>query len=105
MYLTSFIHRDDLFDIAERWLLGRLEPDDGLRITQILICDGFVLGQTLESMLGVLLETVHGKIFRRTRIQFKGQLRDAICSSPLDGNARIHELVSLYSTNPEFFYR
>jgi hypothetical protein len=105
MYLTSFIHRDDLFEIAERWLLGRLEPDDGLRITQILICDGFVLGQTLEAMLGVLLDTVHGKAFRRTRIQFKGQLRDAICSSPLDGSARIHELVSLYHTNPEFFYR
>jgi hypothetical protein len=105
MYLTSFIHRDDLFDIAERWLLGRLEPDDGLRITQILICDGFVLGQTLEAMLGVLLDTVHGKAFRRTRIQFKGQLRDAICSSPLDGSPRIHELVSLYHTNPEFFYR
>jgi hypothetical protein len=105
MYLASFIHRDDLFDIAERWLLGRLEPDDGLRITQILICDGFVLGQTLEAMLGVLLDTFHGKAFRRTRIQFKGQLRDAICSSPLDGSARIHELVSLYHTNPEFFYR
>jgi hypothetical protein len=105
MYLTSFIHREDLFDIAERWLLGRLEPDDGLRITQILICDGFVLGQTLENLLGILLETVHAKVFRRTRIQFKGQLRDAICSSPLDGSTRIHELVRLYNTNPEFFYR
>lgn len=105
MYLTSFIHREDLFDIAERWLLGRLEPDDGLRITQILICDGFVLGQTLEAMLRLLLERVHGKVFKQRRIQFKGQLRDAICSSPLDGSVRIHELVSLYSTNPEFFYR
>jgi hypothetical protein len=105
MYLSSFIHRDDLFDIAERWLLGRLEPDDGLRITQILICDGFVLGQTLEAMLRVLLERVHEKVFKQKRIQFKGQLRDAICSSPLDGSARIHDLVRLYNTNPEFFYR
>ena len=105
MYLSSFIHRDHLFDLAERWLLGRLEPDDGLRITQILICDGFVLGQTLEVMLRVLLERVHGKVFKQKRIQFKGQLRDAICSSPLDGSTRIHELVRLYNTNPEFFYR
>ena len=105
MYLSSFIHRNDLFDIAERWLLGRLEPDDGLRITQILICDGFVLGQTLEAIVRVLLETVQGEIFKQKRIQFKGQLRDAICTSPLDGNARIHELVNLYTTNPEFFYR
>jgi hypothetical protein len=105
MYLSSLIHRDHLFDIAERWLLGWLEPDDGLRITQILICDGFVLGQTLESMMRDLLERVYGTVFRQKRIQFKGQLRDAICSSPLDGSARVYELVSLYNTNPEFFYR
>jgi hypothetical protein len=105
MHLSSFIHRDHLFDIAERWLLGWLEPDDGLRITQILICDGFVLGQTLESMMRDLLERVHGTVFRQKRIQFKGQLRDAICNSPLDGSTRVYELVSLYNTNPEFFYR
>jgi hypothetical protein len=105
MYLSSFIHRDHLFDIAERWLSGRLESNDGLRITQILICDGFVLGQTLEAMVKDLLERINGKVFKQKRIQFKGQLRDAICISPLDGDARIHELVSLYNTNPEFFYR
>ena len=55
MYLTSFIHREDLFNITERWLCGRLKPDDGLRITQILICDGFVLGETLETMTNLLL--------------------------------------------------
>ncbi|MEJ2364111.1 MAG: hypothetical protein P8017_05430 [Deltaproteobacteria bacterium] len=105
MYLSSFIHRDHLFDIAERWLLGRLKTDDGLRVTQILICDGFVLGQTLEAMVKLLLERMHGEISKQKRIQFKGQLRDAICTSPLDGNARIYELINLYNTNPEFFYR
>jgi hypothetical protein len=105
MYLSSFIHRDDLFDIAERWLLGRLEPDDGLRITQILICDGFVLGQTLESMTKTFLRMVHGAPFQEERIQFKGQLRDAICCNPEDKNTRTRELVSLYQTDPEFYYR
>lgn len=105
MYLSSFIHRDDLFDIAQRWLLGRLEPDDGLRITQFLICDGFVLGQTLETITKALLETVHESAFHQRRIQFKGQLRDAICSSPQNGSARTQKLVRLYKTNPEFFYR
>lgn len=105
MYLSSFIHRDDLFDIVERWLLGRLEPDDGLRITQILICDGFVLGQTLEAVANTLLKTVHGQPCQNERIQFKGQLRDAICRSGKDGNARSGKLIRLYQTNPEFFYR
>jgi len=105
MYLSSFIHRDDLFDIAERWLLGRLEPDDGLRITQILICDGFVLGQTLESLTKTFLHMVYGSPFKEERIQFKGQLRDAICGNPEDKSTRTRELVSLYQTNPEFYYR
>jgi len=105
MYLSSFIHRDDLFDITERWLLGRLEPDDGIRITKILICDGFVLGQTLEAVATALLKMAYGQPFRQERIQFKGQLRDAICQSAQDGNTRTKELVHLYQTNPEFFYR
>lgn len=105
MYLSSFIHREDLFDITERWLLGRLEPDDGMRITKILFCDGFVLGQTLEAVASLLLKTVYNQPFRRVHIQFKGQLRDAICQSSEDGNTRTKELIHLYQTNPEFFYR
>jgi hypothetical protein len=105
MYLSSFIHRDDLFDITERWLLGRLEPDDGIRITKILVCDGFVLGQTLEALAAALLKMAHGQSFRQEHIQFKGQLRDAICRSAQDGNTRTKELIHLYRTNPEFFYR
>ena len=105
MYLSSFIHRDDLFDITERWLLGRLEPDDGIRITKILVCDGFVLGLTLEALAAALLKMAHGQSFRQEHIQFKGQLRDAICQSAQDGNTRTKELIHLYRTNPEFFYR
>jgi hypothetical protein len=105
MYLTSFIHRDELFDLAERWLCGRLEPNDGLRITQILICDDFVLAETLERFARTLLEMTYGCPFRHQRISFKGELRDAICRSVRDRNPRIVELVSLYGSNPEFFYR
>ncbi len=105
MYLTSFIHREDLFDVAERWLCGQLKPDDGLRITQILICDGIVLGHTLRSVSKILLDMVYGEPFQQQPIHFKGQLRDAICRSAQDRNARIKQLVRLYETNPEFFYR
>ena len=89
MYLTSFIHRDALFDIAERWLCGRLEPDDGLRITQILICDDFVLGETLERFARLLLEITYRCPFQQRRISFKGELRDAICRNVRDRNPRV----------------
>ena len=97
MYLSSFIHRDDLFDITERWLLGRLEPDDGSRITKILVCDGFVLGQTLEAVAAALLKMAHGQPYQQEHIQFKGQLRDAICQSGQDGDTRTKELIHLYT--------
>ncbi len=105
MYLTSFVHRENLFDVSERWLCGLLRPDDGLRITQILISDGFVLGHTLEKVSKIILEMVSAEPFKQERVQFKGQIRDAICRSAQGQNARTEELVRLYETNPEFFYR
>ncbi|HVO84880.1 MAG TPA: hypothetical protein VMU60_10700 [Syntrophobacteria bacterium] len=105
MYLTSFIHRDALFDIAERWLCGRLEPDDGLRITEILICDDFVLSETLKRFARLLLDITYGSFFHEEHISLKGELRDAICRSVRDRNRRVEELVDLYRRNPEFFYR
>jgi len=105
MYLTSFIHREDLFNITGRWLCGRLEPNDGLRITQILICDGFVLGETLETVTHLLLGTICDGPFRLKPIQFKGELRDAICQNVLTTSSRVKELLSYYKNNPDFFYR
>jgi hypothetical protein len=105
MYLTSFIHRDALFDIAERWLCGRLEPDDGLSITQILICDDFVLSETLKGFARLVLDLTYGCSSHQKPISLKGELRDAICRSARDRNRRVEELVELYRSNPEFFYR
>jgi len=105
VYLTSFIHREDLFNITERWLCGRLEPDDGLRITQILICDGFVLGEALETMGNLLLGMIYDGPFQKEYIHFKGELRDAICCSAQDLTPRVNELIHHYKSNPDFFYR
>jgi hypothetical protein len=105
MYLTSFIHREDLFDITERWLCGRLEPKDGLRITQILIGNGFVVGETLERVADILLGMIHDQPFGMEPIQFKGQLRDAICQHALHTMPRIETLIAHYRNNPDFFYR
>jgi hypothetical protein len=105
VYLTSFVHREELFRIAERWLCGRLELQDARRITEILICDGFVLGETLEGVANVLLRMVHERPIRTRRIESKGELRDALCSGPWYRTPRVDELVRLYKDNPDFFYR
>lgn len=105
MYLTSFIHRDHLVDIAERWFCGKMEPKDVLRLTEILISDGFVIRETLEDLARNLLSAIHDKPFRMQRIHFKGELRDALCLSPREETPRIRELFDLYQRNPDFYYR
>jgi hypothetical protein len=105
MYLTSFIHREELFEMTERWLCGRLERRDGLRITQLLICDGFVLGETLQTVTHLLLRMIYDKPFRMKPIRYKGELRDAICRNAKNTTPRVEELVDLYKNKPDFFYR
>jgi hypothetical protein len=105
MYLTSFIHREGLFSIAERWFCGRAEPDDAVRLTEILICDGFVIAETVKAVARSLMEALDRKPFFEERIHDKGQLRDALCRSLLDKDPRAEELFTLYKKNPDFYYR
>lgn len=105
MYLTSFIHREELFDIVERWFYHRPEPDDARRLTEILICDGFVVGETLHALADHFLGAISNETTSKRCIQFKGELRDTICSATRDTTPRVEELFAEYRKNPDFFYR
>ena len=105
MYLTSCIHREQLFNIAERWFCGKMEPGDALRLTEILICDGFVIRDTLENLAARLLGFICRAPFRTHRIRLKGELRDALCRHPHETSPRLEELFREYRANPDFYYR
>jgi hypothetical protein len=105
VYITSFIHREELFDIAERWFCGHLRPKDGLRLTQILICDGFVLGETLERLAKHLLKNIYNEPIEQRRIHLKGELREVICRGSGVITERELELFCRYRMNPDFYYR
>ena len=105
MYLTSFIHREALFEIAGRWFCNVLHTEDGLRLTQILISDGFVLGETLEALTSQLLRTIYAPPFKMKRIHFKGELREMLCRNGHKGSERLTDLIRRYREDPDFFYR
>jgi hypothetical protein len=105
MYLTSFVHREQLFEIAERWICGRPATDDIHRFTEILICDGFVLGEILESFNEFLLGTILKRSFKKKRIHFKGELRDVLNRNPNGTTPHLKELFKLYEKNPDYYYR
>jgi hypothetical protein len=90
--------------MVQRWLCDRLEPSDGERITKILICDGFILGETLDALTRLLISTFSDEPYRANRLHFKGELRDVICKGIHVHNKRTEELVESYRSNPEFFF-
>ncbi|MBN1664086.1 MAG: hypothetical protein JW943_10840 [Deltaproteobacteria bacterium] len=105
MYLTSFIHRDVLFNIAERWFCNCPEPGDCRTLTEILICDGFVVNETLAALIGRIIAITHRKPYRRKYIRSKGELRDMISNDDRKVSPRVVELLRRYGENPDYYYR
>ncbi|MFZ2446317.1 MAG: hypothetical protein WAW37_08165 [Syntrophobacteraceae bacterium] len=105
MYLTSFIHRKELLDIAERWFWGKPDAADALKLTQIFISDGYVIGETLDSVIDRYLGIIYPHSFRKARIRTKGELRDVICGSSHGYTPRVEFLCSNYRKNPEYYYQ
>lgn len=90
--------------MTERWLCDRLDPEDPQRLTEIMICDGFVLGETLHGLCHFLLDALNMGPFQTRRVHWKGELREAMCKSFPASNGRMQELFELYFGNPDFFY-
>ena len=105
MYLTSFIHRNALFNIAERWFCNCPAPGDVRSLTEILICDGFVINETLAVLIKRLLNINCQKPFYQRCIRSKGELRDMICNDDRDAQPRVAELLRRYRENPDYYYR
>ncbi len=105
MYLTSFIHREILFEMVCRWFCNRLHPDDGLILTQSLICDGYVLGETLDVATRLILETIYDPPFSMKPIRFKGELREMLSEDKRKKTTRVKELIRSYRQDPDFYYR
>jgi hypothetical protein len=104
LYLTSFIHREELLRIVERWLCGRPEAGDAPLLTRIFICDGYVLGETLGAILGEITRRFWGAGVRSVRIRTKGELRDALLRITGDVSPRMEFLLGRYRQNPEYFF-
>jgi hypothetical protein len=105
MYLTSFAHRDRLFSIVERWFCSRPAPGDGRSLTEILICDVFIIRETLEALSRRLLSMAGTGPLRQEEIRKKGQLRDLLCRDSREPSPRVAELFSRYRKNPDYYYQ
>jgi hypothetical protein len=106
MYISAFLHRDQLFEVTNRWLSSRLSPDDPLLITRIINYDGFVAWETLQDFIPGLLTHLGAVPYSIRDISRKKHLKDYICNgyNKDNGSSRIRDLISQYRGMPEFFY-
>lgn len=104
MYISAFLHRQELFEITERWLSDALRPEDALQITRILTYDSFIAWHTaLEFVQSLNRRLGHPKALQRPLYR-KRDLKDFITAETPPASGRIGELIASYRRMPEFFY-
>lgn len=104
MYLSAFLHRSEFFEITNRWLSDKLEPEDPLKITRMITYDSFAAWETLLLFINELLKSLTHSSFKKTPISHKKVLKDFLCLSSHSNSDRIKSLISEYMKMPEFYY-
>jgi hypothetical protein len=104
MYLTGLIHRDDLFQMTQRWFADDPDPEDGRRVTEIFCYEPLIAGPVARRFLFDLHHAVRPGPLCLRRLHLKDQLRDAIVRGAREPSLRARELFELYDKHPEEFF-
>ena len=104
MYLTAFLHREKLFEITNRWLSNRLEPEDPIILTKIITYDSFAAWEMLLFFMTTLLEKTMGTTVYRKKLSDKKEFKNFICNANISNSNRVRALISKYRNMSEFFY-
>ncbi len=104
MYLSAFLHRNELFEITNRWLSNKLEPGDPLQISKIIAYDSFAAWETLLRFSDNFIQSLAGAHVNRQAIFNKKDLKDTICKMANRNTHGKESLISQYIELPEFYY-
>lgn len=103
MYISAFLHKSELFEITNRWLSDRLEPNDALEITRIITYDSFVAWERLLLLIREL-NAFLPNLINFKRIDSKKELKDFICNGIESKTERLKHIMSKYKKSPERYY-
>ncbi len=103
MYLTTLTHRDELFDLALRWLNDHVAPDDGATISRIFFYESAISKFVVERVVNFLRALYPGPL-RLERIRQKQLLRRRLIEYLPQPGARARELIEQFEKDPESFF-
>ena len=103
--IDSFIHRSELSGMISRWMVGKPEPGDVLRLKTIVNFNWYIARLWIDWFARGLLQELHGVAPLRYPINTKGQLKDFAIAHPRCMTERIEAMRARYNRFPEDFYR
>lgn len=103
MYLTALTQRDQLFDLAVRWLRGRPEPRDGRLLTLAFLIDPLVTAPVVENFLRDVVGP-EGRALRIDHVRTKEGVRRRIADSWPHLTIHATDLLSQFCRCPERYY-
>ena len=104
MFLTSLMHRDDLFDITLRWMNNAPKDDDCRRLSEIFLFESAASAPIVQDIVFRLFCKLYGDNLSVERVTQKDVLRTRIAEGIPFETARIRELVEAYQASPEEFF-
>lgn len=103
MYLTTMTHRDQLFDLALRWLNDDVAPGDGRTITRIFLYESAVSAVVVNLVFDFLNGLFKGPL-QMERIRQKQVLRRRLIQYLPQSGERSRHLIDRFERNPEYFF-
>ena len=104
MFLTSLMHRDQLFDITMRWLNDDLHEGDARRLTEIFLFESAVSAPAVQDFMLQFFGKLYGGDLSVERMHYKNVLRDRLIQGVPQYTPRMIELVHAYRESPEEFF-
>lgn len=104
MYLSSLTHREQLFDVAGRWLADRCDAEDGRIVTEVFAFDRIVTAPTVRELVGDLGQLLGAGPLYLERVFTKDPVREAIAAESASRSLRVQQLVARYRDLPEEFF-
>lgn len=103
MYLTALTQRDQLFDLAVRWLQGRPEPRDGDFLTLAFLLDPFVTAPLVKDFLRDVVAP-DGDGLKIDHVRTKEDVRRRIADSWPGLTIHGTDLLTEFRRHPERYY-
>jgi len=103
--IDSFIHRSSLSELISRWMVGKPEPGDVMRLKTIVNFNWYIARLWIDWFARDLLRAFHGVACIPYPINTKGQLKDFAITHPCYTTERIEAMRLRYGRFPEDFYR